>query len=147
MRANSTPQLSTRSLQLPAVPTTTVATEKFQALEFLSPFLWGAPPLEMRRERREYFPDHAAPFYRWHWKRPCTLTQGCAEVQWQGQDLESLCMFPHTHPVSLHPRRKPAFILRNTYSYIQRAKRFCRCIKFNKQKCGETDGASCGLSF
>ena len=30
MRAKSTPQLSTRSLQLPAVPTTTVATEKFQ---------------------------------------------------------------------------------------------------------------------
>ena len=28
-------------------------------LEFLSPFLWIAPPLEMRRERREFFPDHA----------------------------------------------------------------------------------------
>ena len=28
-------------------------------LEFLSPFLWGAPPLEMRRERQEFFPDHA----------------------------------------------------------------------------------------
>ena len=28
-------------------------------LKFLSPFLWRAPPLEMRRERREYFPDHA----------------------------------------------------------------------------------------
>ena len=28
-------------------------------LEFLSPFLWKAPPLEMRRERREFFPDHA----------------------------------------------------------------------------------------
>ena len=28
-------------------------------LEFLSPFLWRAPPLEMRRERRESFPDHA----------------------------------------------------------------------------------------
>ena len=25
-------------------------------LEFLSPFLWRAPPLEMRRERREFFP-------------------------------------------------------------------------------------------
>ena len=30
-----------------------------RTLEFLSPFLWRAPPLEMRRERREYFPDHA----------------------------------------------------------------------------------------
>ena len=28
-------------------------------LESLSPFLWRAPPLEMRRERREFFPDHA----------------------------------------------------------------------------------------
>ena len=28
-------------------------------LELLSPFLWRAPPLEMRRERREFFPDHA----------------------------------------------------------------------------------------
>ena len=28
-------------------------------LEFLSPFLWRAPTLEMRRELREYFPDHA----------------------------------------------------------------------------------------
>ena len=28
-------------------------------LEFLLPFLWRAPPLEMRRERREFFPDHA----------------------------------------------------------------------------------------
>ena len=27
-------------------------------LEFLSPFLWRAPPLEMRQERRELFPDH-----------------------------------------------------------------------------------------
>ena len=25
----------------------------------LSPFLWRAPPLEMRRERREFFPDQA----------------------------------------------------------------------------------------
>ena len=29
------------------------------SLEFLSPFLWIAPPLEMRRERREFFPDLA----------------------------------------------------------------------------------------
>ena len=28
-------------------------------LKFLSPFLWRAPPLEMRRERPEFFPDHA----------------------------------------------------------------------------------------
>ena len=28
-------------------------------LEFLSPFLWSPPPLEMRGERREFFPEHA----------------------------------------------------------------------------------------
>ena len=28
-------------------------------LEFLSPFLWRALALEMQRERREFFPDHA----------------------------------------------------------------------------------------
>ena len=28
-------------------------------LEFLSPFLWRAPPLEMRRKGREFFPYHA----------------------------------------------------------------------------------------
>ena len=28
-------------------------------LEFLLPFLWRAPHLEMRRERREFFPEHA----------------------------------------------------------------------------------------
>ena len=28
-------------------------------LEFLSPFLWRALPLVMRRERREFFPEHA----------------------------------------------------------------------------------------
>ena len=27
-------------------------------LEFLSPFLWRAPPLEMRWKRREFFPEH-----------------------------------------------------------------------------------------
>ena len=28
-------------------------------LEFFLPFLWRVPPPEMRRERREFFPDHA----------------------------------------------------------------------------------------
>ena len=28
-------------------------------LKFLSPFLWRAPPLEMRRKCREFFPEHA----------------------------------------------------------------------------------------
>ena len=28
-------------------------------LQFLSPFLWRAPPLEMRLERPEFFPDYA----------------------------------------------------------------------------------------
>ena len=33
--------------------------EWWHDLEFLWPFLWRAPPLEMRRERREFCPDHA----------------------------------------------------------------------------------------
>ena len=33
--------------------------EWWQTLKFLSPFLWRVPRLEMRRERREFFPDHA----------------------------------------------------------------------------------------
>ena len=28
-------------------------------LEFLSPFLWRAPPLEMRQQRRGFFPEHS----------------------------------------------------------------------------------------
>ena len=28
-------------------------------LEFFSPFLWGAPPLEMRRERGVFFPEES----------------------------------------------------------------------------------------
>ena len=28
-------------------------------LEFLSSFVWRAPPLEMRRECRKFFPEHA----------------------------------------------------------------------------------------
>ena len=28
-------------------------------LEFFSPFLWRAPPLEMCRKRRKFIPDHA----------------------------------------------------------------------------------------
>ena len=30
-----------------------------RTLEFLSPFLWRAPPLEMRREHWEFFPKNA----------------------------------------------------------------------------------------
>ena len=33
------------------------------SLEFLSLFLWGAPPLEMRWERQEFFPDLAGKGY------------------------------------------------------------------------------------
>ena len=28
-------------------------------LDFLSPFLWRTPPLDMQQNRREFFPDHA----------------------------------------------------------------------------------------
>ena len=33
--------------------------EWWHDLEFLSPLLFRAPPLEMRQERREFFPEHA----------------------------------------------------------------------------------------
>ena len=33
--------------------------EWWTTLEILSPFLWRALPLEMRRERQEFFSDHA----------------------------------------------------------------------------------------
>ena len=33
--------------------------ERGTILEFLSPFLWRPPPLEKRRERGEFFPQHA----------------------------------------------------------------------------------------
>ena len=33
--------------------------EWWHDLEFLWPFLWRPPPLEMRQERREFFPEHA----------------------------------------------------------------------------------------
>ena len=57
-------------------------------VEFLSPFLWRAPPLEMRRERREFFPDHAGKGFLissyepetellWMWPGPsCLLLSG-----------------------------------------------------------------------
>ena len=32
--------------------------EWWMTREFLSPFLWRAQTLEMRRERREFFPEH-----------------------------------------------------------------------------------------
>ena len=45
------PRIGLRHLGDPGIGGTT--------LEFLSPFLWRAPPLEIRRERRELFPDQA----------------------------------------------------------------------------------------
>ena len=33
--------------------------EWWPTLEFLSPLLWRAPPLELRQERGEFFPHHA----------------------------------------------------------------------------------------
>ena len=49
-------------------------------LEFLSTFLWRAPPLEMRRERREFFPDHAGKvslLSSWMWAGlSCFLSSG-----------------------------------------------------------------------
>ena len=47
-------------------------------LEFLSPFLFRAPPLEMRRERREFFPDHAGKDPSSRARRRTRGSSGCA---------------------------------------------------------------------
>ena len=61
-------------------------------LQFLSPFMWRVPPLEMRRERREFFPEHAAkgtclssneaePGLLWMWAGlSCFLSSGDGQV-------------------------------------------------------------------
>ena len=48
-----------KQLSLEWTETSGVLWECGTNLEFLSPFLWRAPPLEMRREHGEFFPDHA----------------------------------------------------------------------------------------
>ena len=48
-----------KQVSLESTETSGVSGNGGTTLEFLSPFLWKAPLLEMRRERREFFPDHA----------------------------------------------------------------------------------------
>ena len=74
-------------------------------LEFLSPFLWRALPLEMRRERREFFPDQAGKgslnsSYEakagllWMWAEPsCFLSSGDGYVR-QLLELQQGCEGP-----------------------------------------------------
>ena len=56
-------------------------------LEFLSPFLWRAPPLEIRREHREFFPEEAGkdPSSRvWRRKRSSSGVAGPSCFLWSG---------------------------------------------------------------
>ena len=46
-------------------------------LEFLSPFLWTAPPLEMGRERWEFFPGHEGKDPSSRAMRPKPGSSGC----------------------------------------------------------------------
>ena len=46
-------------------------------LEFLSPFLWRAPPQEMRRERQEFFPYQAGKGYLLSSKEATRGSSGC----------------------------------------------------------------------
>ena len=46
-------------------------------LEFLSPFLWRAPPLEMRRERGEFFPHQAGKGSSFRARRRKRGSSGC----------------------------------------------------------------------
>ena len=48
-----------KQVSLESTETSGVSGNGGTTLEFLSPFLWKTPPLEMRWERREFFPDHA----------------------------------------------------------------------------------------
>ena len=46
-------------------------------LEFPSPFLWRAPPLEMRRERRDSFPNTQGKYHSTRSRRPKRGSFGC----------------------------------------------------------------------
>ena len=48
-----------KQVSLESTETSGVSGTGGTTLEFLSPFLWKTPPLEMRLGRREFFPDHA----------------------------------------------------------------------------------------
>ena len=48
-----------KQVSLESTETSGVSGNGGTTLEFLSPFLWRAPPLEMRRECREFLPDHS----------------------------------------------------------------------------------------
>ena len=48
-----------KQVSLESTETSGVSGNGGTTLEFLSPFLWKTPPLEMRWERREFFLDHA----------------------------------------------------------------------------------------
>ena len=48
-----------KQVSLESTETSGVSGNGGTTLEFLSPFLWIAPPLEMRRELGEIFLDHA----------------------------------------------------------------------------------------
>ena len=47
-----------KQVSLESTETSGVSGNGGTTLEFLSPFPWRAPPLEMGRERREFFPEH-----------------------------------------------------------------------------------------
>ena len=48
-----------KQVSLESTETSGVSGNGGTTLEFLSSFLWKMPPLEMRWERREFFPDDA----------------------------------------------------------------------------------------
>ena len=54
-------------------------------LEFLSPFLWGAPPLEMPQECQEFIPDNAGKDPSSLARRRTRVSSGC------GRDSRASC--------------------------------------------------------
>ena len=74
-------------------------------LEFLSPFLWRVPPLEMRREAREFFPDdegkgslfssyEAETGLRWMWVGPSSFLSSGDGYVGELLDLQQGCEGP-----------------------------------------------------
>ena len=124
---------------------------------FLSPFLWRAPPFEMRRERREFFPDHAGIGSLLRARRSKRGSSGCAgnsrassrvETGMSGiflscrKGVKDLCKFQRLGVIRLEtPQRKWASsLLERRTSWIFSS--FGRCSRLTM---GTSGTRLCGL--
>ena len=63
--------------------------EWWHDLEFLSPFLWRAPALEMQRERRDSFPNTQGKYHSTRSRRPKRGSFGCGRNSRASTQLET----------------------------------------------------------